>query len=303
MFCSHCGSEVKSCFKFCIKCGNPTSQNSDDRSSSCEMMKTHSSRTGYLGADLGTSDAVSFKEPVPKLDTFMKKKKDERVSHVKRKNKKLKNEKDKPVTINIGIMRYVEEESMLKPQRGKSLPIRLPKTADREEVLKLAVAKQSLHNGNKIVYSSVNSYKLLYPDGTEVKRLEESDEAFSLQGYKAELGKPYNRLTLCLCSSSDYLDYALKGLVDVIFNGSDSERDSEKDFEELGEPIQSKVTKYTHTSSVASNTKTTPSDLSGPLPITTSSVSGSTTVHKCDANVSGVISSNNLSRPHCSASI
>ena len=76
MFCSHCGSEVKSCFKFCIKCGNPTSQNSDDRSSSCEMMKTHSSRAGYLGADLGTSDAVSFKEPVPKLDTFMKKEKD-----------------------------------------------------------------------------------------------------------------------------------------------------------------------------------------------------------------------------------
>ena len=71
----------------------------------------------------------------------------------------------------------------------------------------------------------------------------------------------------------------------------------------LGEPIQSKVTKYTHTSSVASNTKTTPSDLSGPLPITTSSVSSSTTVHKCDANVSGVISSNNLSRPHCSTSI
>ena len=181
MFCSHCGSEVKSCFKFCIKCGNPTSQNSDDRSSSCEMMKTHSSRTGYLGADLGTSDAVSFREPVPKLDTFMKKKKDERVSHVKRKNKKLKNEKDKPVTINIGIMRYADEESMLKPQRGKSLPIRLPKTADREEVLKLAVAKQSLHNGNKIVYSSVNSYKLLYPDGTEVKRMKESNEAFSLQ--------------------------------------------------------------------------------------------------------------------------
>ena len=73
------------------------------------------------------------------------------MSHVKRKNKKLKNEKDKPVTINIGIVRYVEEESMLKRQRGKSLLIRLPKTADSEEVLKLAVAKQSLHNGNKIV--------------------------------------------------------------------------------------------------------------------------------------------------------
>ena len=137
---------------------------------------------------------------------------------------------------------------------------------------------------------------------SKVKRLEESDEAFYLQGYKAELGKLYNRLTLCLCSSSDYLDYAIKGLVDVISNGSDSEGDSEKDFEELGEPIQSKITKYTHISSLASNTKTTPSDLSGPLPITTSSVSGSTTLHKCDANVSG-ISSNNLSLPHCSASI
>ena len=224
------------------------------------------------------------------------------MSHFKKTNKKLKNEKDEPVTINIGIMHYVEEKSMLKPQRGKSLLIRLPKTADSEEVLNLAVAKQSLHNGNEIVYSSVNSYKLLYPDGTEVKRMKESDETFSLQGYKAELGKPYNRLTLYLCSSSHYLDYALKGLVDVISNGSDSEGNSEKDFEELGEPIQSKITKYTHISSLASNTKTTPSDLSGPLPITTSSVSGSTTLHKCDANVSG-ISSNNLSRPHCSASI
>ena len=180
MFCSHWGCEVKSCFKFCVKCGNPTAQNSDDRSSSCEMMESHSSRTGCLGADLSTSDAVSSKEPVPKLDTFVKKKKDEQVSHYKRKNKKLKNEKDEPVTINIGIMRYVEEESMLKPQQGKSLPIR-PKTADSEEVLKLAVAKQFLHNGNETVYSSVNSYKLLYPDGTEVKRMKESNEAFSLQ--------------------------------------------------------------------------------------------------------------------------
>ena len=31
MFCSHCGSEVKSCFRFCVKCGNPKSQNSDDQ--------------------------------------------------------------------------------------------------------------------------------------------------------------------------------------------------------------------------------------------------------------------------------
>ena len=283
MFCSHCGSEVKSCFKFCVKCGNPTSQNSDDHSSGCET-KSHINRPGCSGTYLGTSDATSSKESVPKLDTFMKKKKDERMSHFKRKNKKLKNEKDEPVTINIGIMRYVEEESILKPQRGKSLPIRLPKAADSNEVLKLAVAKQSLHNGNEIVHNSVKSYKLLYPDGTEVKRLKESDEAFSLQGYKTELGKPFNRLTLYLCGSSEYFDYTLKGLGDVISNGSASECDSDQDLEELGEPIQSKITKYTHPSSAALNTETLPSDSSGPLPITTSSVSGGISVHECNAS-------------------
>ena len=230
----------------------------------------------------------------------MKKKKDERMSHFKKKTKKLKNEKDEPVTINIGIMRYVEEESLLKPQRGKSLPIRLPKTADSDEVLKLAVAKQSLHNGNEIVHNSVKSYKLLYPDGTEVKRLKESDEAFSLQGYRAELGKPFNRLTLYLCGSSEYLDYTLKGLGDVISNGSASECDSDKDLEELGEPIQSKITKYTHTSSAASNTETIPSDSPDSLPITTSSVSSGVSVHECNASGSGV---NDPSYPGCSASV
>ena len=87
------------------------------------------------------------------------------------------------------------------------------------------MAKQSLHNGNEIVHSSVKSYKLLYPDGNEVKQLKESDEAFTLQGYKAELAKPFNRLTLYLCGFSQYLDYTLKGLGDVISNGSASECD------------------------------------------------------------------------------
>ena len=167
----------------------------------------------------------------------------------------------------------------------------------------MAVAKQSLQNGNEIVHSSVKSHKLLYPDGTEVKQLKESDEAFSLQGYKAELGKPFNSLTLYLCDSSEYLDYTLKGLGDVISNGSASECDSDEDFEVLSEPKQSKITKYTHTSSVVSNTETIPSDLPGPVPITTSSVSGGISVHECNASGSGVINSNNPSHPGCSASV
>lgn len=99
-----------------------------------------------------------------------------------------------------------------------------------------------------------------------------------------------------LCGSSEYLDYTLKGLGDVISNGSANEFDSDKNLEELGEPIQSKITKYTHTSSSASNTETTPSNLSGSLPIITSSASGG-------ISVSGVISSNNPSHPGCSPSV
>ena len=59
----------------------------------------------------------------------------------------------------------------------------------------------------------------------------------------------------------------------------------------------------THPSSVASNTETLPSDSSGPLPITTSSVSGGISVHECNASSSGVINSNNPSHPGCSASV
>ena len=66
----------------------------------------------------------------------MNNKKEERKSHFKKKSKKTKRmteKEDPPVTVNIGIMRYIEEENMLKPQRGKSLPVRIGRTADGEE--------------------------------------------------------------------------------------------------------------------------------------------------------------------------
>ena len=43
---------------------------------------------------------------------------------------------------------------MLKPQRGKFLPVRIGRTADGEELLKLALAKHSKHNANEITHSS-----------------------------------------------------------------------------------------------------------------------------------------------------
>ena len=125
-------------------------------------------------------------------------------------------EEDPPVTVNIGVMRYIERENMLKSQRGKTLPLRTGRTVDGEELLKLAVAKHSKHNANEITHSSPLAYKLLYPDGIEVNKLTESDQEFSLQEYKAELGKPYNKITFNPCSSSDYYDHSFKGFADTI---------------------------------------------------------------------------------------
>ena len=125
-------------------------------------------------------------------------------------------EEDPPVTVNIGIMRYIEQENILKPQRGKTLPLRTGRTVDGQELLKLAAAKHSKHNANEIVHRSPLAQKLLYPDGMEVNKLKESDQEFSLQEYKAELGKPYNRIKFNPCSSSDYYDHSFKGFADTI---------------------------------------------------------------------------------------
>ena len=57
---------------------------------------------------------------------------------------------------------------MLKPQRGKTLPVR---TADGKELLKLGVAKQSKHNADEITHSSPLAHKFPYPDGLVKNKL------------------------------------------------------------------------------------------------------------------------------------
>ena len=175
MFCGHCGSVVKDTFKFCVKCGNSTSNNTETHSSTSDSTSRRKGRAECATSGIATSDLTLISsKPVPTLDIFMNNKKEERKSHFKKKSKKTKRmteKEDPPVTVNIGIMRYIEEENMLKPQRGKSLPLRIGRTADGEELLKLAVAKHSKHNANEITHSSPLAYKLLYPDGIAVNKL------------------------------------------------------------------------------------------------------------------------------------
>ena len=218
MYCGHCGAQLKKSFQFCVNCGNPAPQSFNTLSASVSERGTASS-----------TERISSSQSVPTFASFIEKKKDDRVSRFKKTKKRTSTSEEQPVTINVEIMRYVDEESLLKPTRGKSLPLKLRKTADCEEILKLAMGKHSMHNTNEILNTTPGHYKLLYPDGTEVKKLKETDEPFTLQGYKVELGKPYNRITFYLCSTSNSLSYRMKGIANSLLTDDDMEDENEID--------------------------------------------------------------------------
>ena len=109
---------------------------------------------------------------------------------------------EKDVSINIGIMRYVN--GTLKFCRGHNLPVTVPSSASRDDILTKAVTKHANHDKNLI--RDDLQYTLLYPDGTEVKTLPGSSDCFILHKYKDEIGKSYSRVTLYTATKSDVSD-------------------------------------------------------------------------------------------------
>ena len=57
---------------------------------------------------------------------------------------------------------------------------------------------------NRKLSDRVEEYFLLYPDKTRVEKLPGSQENFTLERFKEELGKSYDRITLYLCKVSDF---------------------------------------------------------------------------------------------------
>ena len=72
MFCGHCGSVVKDTFKFCVKCGNSTSNNTETHSSTSDSTSSRKGRAECATSGIATSDLTLISsKPVPTLDTFM----------------------------------------------------------------------------------------------------------------------------------------------------------------------------------------------------------------------------------------
>ena len=89
----------------------------------------------------------------------------------------------------------------LKPVRGKTLPVRTVTTINKVQLLEKSFDKHAAHDRS---FSPYQGHTLTYPDGTEIFTIPgKPNESFTLEKYKEEVGKPYNRITLYLALRSD----------------------------------------------------------------------------------------------------
>jgi len=166
MFCENCGAWLRSDYKYCPKCGKTSGENTKLAS---------------------TSSTISFHE-------FKAKKSTERGKFLDNKSKKRKTADENPVIITVGIAS--SKKGILKLIRGKSLPLKVSKSASAETIREEALKKRAAYDRS---FRSDQTYKLCYPDGSEVVNLPGSDEPFTLEKYKEDLGKAFSRITLLLC--------------------------------------------------------------------------------------------------------
>ncbi|XP_044178827.1 uncharacterized protein LOC122960586 [Acropora millepora] len=192
MFCSGCGSRLLTAAKFCHSCGLTTGVKDGDSLCVAELEMASSERKRHQSTPL-TFDEYREKKGKERSSRFVS-------SKSVKKGKKENNESE--VTIHIGLIRLKEEE--LKVIRGTTLPLKVLPSIGAEELRKGA-DKIVRFNSDLSLYGAT-SFALLYPDRTEVKCLPGGTEPFTLQRYKEELGKSYNRITLYLCKKTAILD-------------------------------------------------------------------------------------------------
>ena len=89
----------------------------------------------------------------------------------------------------------------LGPIRGIRLPVKVQKIFTAPEVLSAGILKHSNHDQ---LFCSSEDYLLLYPDQKVATNIPESEQLFTVEKYKTKLAKPYSKLDLYLCRTSDF---------------------------------------------------------------------------------------------------
>ena len=216
MFCSSCGEKIVEAGLFCHKCGSAVSssnrENINGNNDAASSSKAESKREhkGKIMPREPSRLPSGFGPPIMTFHEFRKVKEQDRQGHFKNKalkKRKVDENKDsataKVVTIKVGIVTYREDTGTLKPVRGSLLAVSIPVSSNSNDVRARAVEK--LSRFNQTISSCASMYYLLYPDFTRAEKLPGTEEDFLLCRYKQELGKPYERITLYLCKSVDYL--------------------------------------------------------------------------------------------------
>ncbi|XP_056624921.1 G2/M phase-specific E3 ubiquitin-protein ligase-like isoform X3 [Triplophysa dalaica] len=186
MYCPFCGAAVESCPAFCSACGH-----------SVKFLKNVSNKVPDENQP-STSEAGNTGRS--SLDSFMKfraLKEKERKTFFTKKCQASKKDK-KTVKIYVGVM--WRHNGVLKPVRGKTLPLEVQPNWSSEQLLTAAVKK--VKDFNQDIQDG--PYVLLYPDGAEVKHIPGTNTPFRIELYKEALGKAYQRITLFTCTVQDF---------------------------------------------------------------------------------------------------
>ena len=101
--------------------------------------------------------------------------------------------------MNVGLM-TIGKGGGVKPQRGKTLCLSTHPDITAPDLLNQAVKK--MRDFNKDL--DEGPFLLLYPDGSEVINIPGTQRPFTLKTYKAETGRPYQRITIFICSKKDF---------------------------------------------------------------------------------------------------
>ncbi|RVE63364.1 hypothetical protein OJAV_G00135520 [Oryzias javanicus] len=88
----------------------------------------------------------------------------------------------------------------LRPQRGKNISLQTDRGNTATSLLNQAVKKMKDFNNDV----KDGPFVLLYPDGTEVVNIPGTQKPFTVEAYKHELGRPYQRITLYICLKEDF---------------------------------------------------------------------------------------------------
>ena len=143
----------------------------------------------------GVSSSSSSASQVSSFKKFLSQKSKERQTTFNSKSKKAKMDEFVTITIGIGSLSC----GVFKPVRRKSLE----KHASAEAILDEALKKRSSYDRT---FRNDKTYKLCFPDGSEVSTFPGTKEPFTLEKYKEDLGKTYTRITLFLCPLEDASD-------------------------------------------------------------------------------------------------